>query len=85
MVERPPNDPDLVAIFRAPTRRAPTVQFTEGPESVGKPTDSHDRPPATVSTHLQVLEDAGILDVAKDGRVHRRHVNTAPLRWPSAG
>ncbi|WP_438267128.1 ArsR/SmtB family transcription factor [Haladaptatus salinisoli] len=34
---------------------------------------------AAVSKHLHVLEDAGLIEIEKDGRVRRCHLNAAPL------
>ncbi|MFC7157375.1 ArsR/SmtB family transcription factor [Halomarina halobia] len=82
MVEREPNDPDLDAIFGAlahPTRRALIEQLAGGPASVGDLAEPHDVSLAAVSKHLQVLGDAGLIEVEKDGRVRRCHLDAAPL------
>ncbi len=82
MVERRSNDPDLDAIFGAlanPTRRALIEQLAGGPESVGNLAEPHDMSLAAVSKHIQVLEDAGLIEVEKDGRVRRCHLDAAPL------
>ncbi|WP_255168241.1 ArsR/SmtB family transcription factor [Natrononativus amylolyticus] len=82
MVERQANEPDLDAIFGAlahPTRRALLEQLAAGPASVGDLADPHDVSLAAVSKHLQVLEDAGLIEVEKDGRVRRCHLEAAPL------
>lgn len=82
MVERLQNDPDLDAIFGAlahPTRRALIEQLAGGPESVGDLAEPHDLSLAAVSKHLQVLKEAGLIDVEKDGRVRRCHLDAAPL------
>lgn len=82
MVEQAQNDSDLDEIFGAlahPTRRALIKQLAGGPESVGDLAEPHDMSLAGVSKHLQVLEDAGLLEVEKDGRVRRCHLDAAPL------
>jgi DNA-binding transcriptional ArsR family regulator len=82
MVEREENESDLNAIFGAlanPTRRALVEQLAGGPESVGNLAEPHDMSLAAVSKHLQVLEDAGLISVEKDGRVRRCHLDAAPL------
>ena len=82
MVEREENESDLNAIFGAlanPTRRALVEQLAGGPESVGDLAEPHDMSLAAVSKHLQVLEDAGLISVEKDGRVRRCHLDAAPL------
>lgn len=82
MVERLPDDADLDAIFQAlahPIRRAILEQVADGPESVGELAEPHDVSLAAVSKHLHVLEDAGLVEIEKDGRVRRGHLNAAPL------
>lgn len=82
MVERWPNDPDLDAIFQAlahPIRRDILEQVANGPESVGELAEPHDVSLAAVSKHLHVLEDAGLVNMEKDGRVRRAHLDAAPL------
>ncbi|SEP10257.1 DNA-binding transcriptional regulator, ArsR family [Halogranum amylolyticum] len=82
MVEQTPDDLDLDAVFQAlahPIRRAILEQVADGPESVSELADPHDVSLAAVSKHLHVLEDAGLIDIEKDGRVRRCHLNAAPL------
>jgi DNA-binding transcriptional ArsR family regulator len=82
MVERLPDDIDLDAVFQAlahPIRRDILEQVADGPESVSELAEPHDVSLAAVSKHLHVLEDAGLIDIEKDGRVHRSHLNAAPL------
>ena len=82
MVERSTDGPDLDAVFGAlahPTRRKLIEQVAGGPTSVGELADPHDVSLAAVSKHLQVLEDAGLIEVEKDGRVRRCHLEAAPL------
>ncbi|WP_247003413.1 ArsR/SmtB family transcription factor [Halosolutus gelatinilyticus] len=82
MVERQSNEPDLDAIFGAlahPTRRALVEQLAAGPASVGELAEPHDVSLAAVSKHLQVLEDAGLIEVEKDGRIRRCYLDAAPL------
>ena len=68
------HDPDLSLLFHAladPTRRAILTRLAEGPAPVSvsalaEPTGL--RLP-TVMRHLAVLEEAGLIATAKDGRV----------------
>ncbi|MCU0564457.1 MAG: metalloregulator ArsR/SmtB family transcription factor [Desulfobacterales bacterium] len=66
------HDPDLSLLFHAladPTRRSILTRLAEGPARVtelAKPTGL--RLP-TVMRHLSVLEDAGLIATAKDGRI----------------
>ncbi|WP_227377833.1 ArsR/SmtB family transcription factor [Haladaptatus halobius] len=82
MVEQLPDDLDLDAVFQAlahPIRRAILEQVADGPENVSELAEPHDVSLAAVSKHLHVLEDAGLIDNRKDGRVRRCHLNAAPL------
>ncbi|SEH13308.1 DNA-binding transcriptional regulator, ArsR family [Natronorubrum sediminis] len=82
MVERESDDLNLDAIFGAlahPTRRELIEQLASGPDRVSDLAEPHNMSLAAVSKHLQVLEDAGLIDVEKDGRVRRCHLNGAPL------
>lgn len=66
------HEPDLSLLFQAlsdPTRRAMLARLATGPAAVSdlaRPTGL--RLP-TVMRHLEVLEDAGLISTAKDGRV----------------
>ncbi|MFC7009853.1 ArsR/SmtB family transcription factor [Halalkalicoccus salilacus] len=82
MVEQSPDDLDLDAVFQAlahPIRRDILEQVADGPESVGELAEPHDVSLAAVSKHLHVLEDAGLIEIEKDGRVRRCHLTAAPL------
>lgn len=82
MVEHQSTDLDLDAIFQAlahPTRRALLEQLAAEPQSVSDLAEPYDVSLAAVSKHLRVLEDAGLIEVEKDGRVRRCHLNAAPL------
>ena len=66
------HDPDLSRLFHAladPTRRAILTRLAEGPAPVtALATPTGLRLP-TVMRHLSVLEEAGLIATAKDGRV----------------
>lgn len=82
MVQQSPDDLDLDAIFHAlahPIRRDILEQVADGPESVGELAEPHDVSLAAVSKHLHVLEDAGLVEIEKDGRVRRCRLTAAPL------
>lgn len=73
---------DLDAVFQAlahPIRRDILEQLADGSESVGDLAEPHDVSLAAVSKHLHVLEDAGLVEFEKDGRVRRCHLDAAPL------
>lgn len=82
MVERRPNDGDLDTIFQAlahPIRRAILEQLADGPESVSELAAPHEVSLAAVSKHLKVLEEAGLIESEREGRVRRCHLEAAPL------
>lgn len=84
MVEQALEDQelDLDAVFKAlahSIRRDILEQLADGPESVGDLAEPHDVSLAAVSKHLHVLEEAGLVEFEKDGRVRRCHLDAAPL------
>lgn len=82
MVDQRVADEDLDAIFQAlshPTRRALLERLAAGPANVTELAEPHDVSLAAVSKHLQVLEDAGLVEVEQDGRVRQCHLEAAPL------
>lgn len=82
MDERVPPDLDLDAVFSAlshPIRRDVLEAVAGGPRTVTELAEPHDVSLAAVSKHLRVLEDAGLIEVEKDGRVRRCHLEAAPL------
>jgi DNA-binding transcriptional ArsR family regulator len=65
-------DPDLTLIFHAladPTRRAILARLSEGPAPVTELATPTGLRLPTVMRHLSVLEEAGLIVSAKDGRV----------------
>src|SRR5881628_3822354 len=72
MVNQSAVNLDLDAIFAAlahPIRRAILDELAE-PHDVSLP---------AISRHLRVLEDAGLLQIEPEGRVHRCQIDAAPL------
>ncbi len=66
------HDPDLSSLFHAladPTRRAILVRLAKGPATVTELAGPTGLRLPTVMRHLWVLEDAGLIATAKDGRV----------------
>src|SRR2546425_6029609 len=73
---------DLDAVFAAlahPIRRAILEQLAGGDANVGALAAPHDVSPPAISKHLRVLEDAGLIQVEPEGRVHRVQLDAAPL------
>lgn len=65
-------DPDLSLLFHAladPTRRAILSRLAQGPAPVSELAGPTGLRLPTVMRHLSVLEEAGLIATAKDGRV----------------
>lgn len=74
--------PDLDRVFRAlsnPTRRAVVTRLGEGPASVGELADPFDMALPSFLQHLRVLEDCGVVESTKDGRVRTYRLTPEPL------
>ena len=66
------HDPDLSLLFHAlsdPTRRSSLTRLAEGPAPVTALFAPTGLRLPTVMRHLSVLEEAGLIATAKDGRV----------------
>lgn len=66
------HDPDLSILFQAlsdPTRRAILLRLSRGPAAVSDLAGPTGLRLPTVLRHLTVLEEAGLIASAKDGRV----------------
>ncbi|KQZ55687.1 ArsR family transcriptional regulator [Rhizobium sp. Root149] len=66
------HDPTLSLLFHAladPTRRSMLTKLAEGPVSVTDLAEPTRLQLPTVMRHLSVLEEAGLITTAKDGRV----------------
>ena len=82
MVNRPAVALDLDAVFAAlahPIRRAILEQLAGGDAIVSELAEPHDVSLPAISRHLHVLEDAGLLVVEPEGRVHRCQIDATPL------
>ncbi len=82
MVKRATADLDLDAVFAAlahPIRRAIIEQLAGGDATVSELAKPHDVSLPAISKHLRVLEDAGLIRVEPEGRVHRCQIDAAPL------
>lgn len=82
MVKRHAVEPDLDAIFAAlahPIRRAIIERLAGGDATVGELAAPHKVSLPAISRHLRVLEDAGLIEVEPEGRVHRCQIDAAPL------
>jgi DNA-binding transcriptional ArsR family regulator len=82
MVKRKPVALDLDAIFAAlahPIRRAILEQLAGGDANVSELAEPHHVSLPAISRHLRVLENAGLVKVEPEGRVHRCRIDAAPL------
>jgi len=82
MAKRGTAELDLDAVFSAlahPIRRAIIEQLSGGDATVGELAEPHKVSAPAISKHLRVLEDAGLLRVEPEGRVHRCQLDAAPL------
>ena len=76
------SDP-LSVTFQAladPTRRAILARLALGEASVGELAGPFAMSLPAVSKHLKVLEGAGLLARARDGRMHRCHLEPQAMR-----
>jgi DNA-binding transcriptional ArsR family regulator len=60
-----------------PTRRAILLRLSEGPATVSELTDPFDLTQPTISKHLRVLEQAGLIETAREAQKRPRKL--APL------
>lgn len=63
-----------------PTRRAILARLAEGEASVGELARPFDVSRPAISKHLRVLERAGLVRRARDGRVSRCALDAGPMR-----
>jgi len=72
----------LDAVFHAlsdRTRRSLLRRLTTGPAKITTLAEPFEMTLPAVSKHVRVLERAGLVERAVDGRVHRCSLNAAPL------
>ena len=74
--------PDIDRVFHAlgdPTRRAMMEKLSESPQSVSRLAEPFGITLAAVVQHLQVLEDCGLVQTEKVGRVRTCRIEHAGL------
>src|ERR1700737_350053 len=84
----PKKQPDIDRIFHAlgdPTRRAIMEKLSAGPVSVSQLAEPLDITLAAVVQHLQVLEDSGLVQTEKVGRVRTCRIEAAGLSAAEQG
>lgn len=78
----PRKKPDIDRVFHAlgdPSRRAIMEKLSRGPISVSRLAEPLDITLAAVVQHLQVLEESGLVQTEKIGRVRTCHIEPAGL------
>ena len=76
------NKPQLDRSFSAfahPVRRAIVARLALGPATVGEATTGLGVSKPAVTKHLKVLEEAGVVRRAVEGRTHRLSLEPQPL------
>jgi DNA-binding transcriptional ArsR family regulator len=70
---------DTFKALAHPIRRGIVERLAEGPASVGEATRDANVSKPTLSRHLRVLEEAGLVVRVVDGRTHRLALGVEPL------
>jgi DNA-binding transcriptional ArsR family regulator len=65
--------------FSHPIRRRIVERLAEGPATVGEASSGIRVSKPTISKHLRVLEDAGVVRRSVEGRTHRLRLEDQPL------
>lgn len=85
-MDSPLDDAQLDRVFSAladATRRRVLADLEPGPASAGTLARPHAMSLPAFMKHLRVLEDAGLIERAKDGRVVRCTLSAGPMRSAS--
>jgi DNA-binding transcriptional ArsR family regulator len=75
---------DTFKALAHPLRRRVVERLTQGPATVGEATRDFGVSKPTLSRHLKVLEEAGVIVRVIDGRTHRLRLDVEPLGEASA-
>ena len=81
------SDDTLNTVFSAladPTRRKILEALSDGHASVTELAEPHSMSLPAISKHLRILEDAGLIVRERNGRVHRMHLHSKPLKDATA-
>jgi DNA-binding transcriptional ArsR family regulator len=68
------------AALSDPMRRQVLERLLRGPASIGELAAPHELTVPGMLKHVRVLEEAGLLRTAKDGRIRRCGLTPAPMR-----
>jgi DNA-binding transcriptional ArsR family regulator len=83
MVNGSPTLDRSFAALAHPLRRAIVERLADGPASVGEATRGFPVSKPAISRHLRVLEDAGVVARAVEGRKHTLRLEHRPLAGAS--
>lgn len=75
-----PLDRTFHALGDGTRRQILSMLATEGPQSANELRQPFDVAQPTISKHLKVLEQAGLVSREIDGRVHRFQLEVAPMK-----
>jgi len=81
------TDQQLTAVFSAladPTRRAILAKLADGEATVSELAAPFQLAQPTISKHLRVLEDAGLIETGRDGQSRPRRLAPAALQLADA-
>ncbi|MGB6743295.1 MAG: metalloregulator ArsR/SmtB family transcription factor [Terracidiphilus sp.] len=79
MNKRKPNIDRIFHALGDPTRRAMMVRLSQGPMSVSRMAEPFDMTLAAVVQHIQVLEECGLVETEKVGRVRSCRIEPTGL------
>jgi DNA-binding transcriptional ArsR family regulator len=79
-MSRPGASADIFQAIADPTRRAILDQLRDGEQSVKQLAEPFDMSMPAISQHLQVLGEAGLVQVRKVGRQRLYRLNPEPLK-----
>jgi DNA-binding transcriptional ArsR family regulator len=79
-MSRPVASADIFQAIADPTRRAILDQLRDGEQSVKQLAEPFDMSMPAISQHLQVLGEAGLVQVRKVGRQRLYRLNPEPLK-----
>jgi DNA-binding transcriptional ArsR family regulator len=75
---------DAFGALAHPTRRRVIERLALGPATVGEATRGFGVSKPTLTRHLHVLEEAGLVVRVVEGRTHRLRLDVAPLKEAGA-
>lgn len=71
---------DVFFALSHPVRRAVLERLAKEDSSVSEVSAPLDESPSQMTKHLHILERSGLIKRTREGRVHRLHLEPAPLK-----